>query len=638
MFGQRQTELMMFGRFRHFLGLTALIAFLAPALAAGDPPARVGRLALVDGGVTLRADRQDPGTPAVANWPLSSGAIIDTERRGRAEAWVGSTAYRLAGNSRAEFVTIDDRSVDLQLATGTLAVTIRDREQADDLEIETPEGRVRFADAGRYRIEARPGLTTVAAQSGSAEVFADGRPLAVRAGEMASIDGRGVVTIDAAPYGDDFDNWVSAQDNRAKAAYARRNVSPYMTGYQDLDNYGDWGTAEDYGNVWYPRAVAADWAPYRDGRWAWIEPWGWTWVDAAPWGFAPFHYGRWVQIGGRWGWAPGAYSARPVYAPALVGWYGNPGWSVNFRYGAAPAVGWFPLAPREVYVPAYRASPNYVRQMNVTHVHNVREIERATRPDYRPEYRHGGQPQAVTVVPADRMREGKPIKGNALRPRDMQEIGQAPMASRAPSRNWLPPAGDARPGPRNEPDGRVPRQEMPPAAGRQREPGDYQRGAPEPQRGMSAYPNRPPDGGGRQGLERQPPMNPRHDDNRAFGAPQVDERAMRMEQREYRQAPAAVQAPPRPEPRPEPRYQAPPMREFQQPAQQPRDNRPAYREAPHERPAPMVREAPRQMQAPPMPAAQPREMPRSEPRPPPGDGQRGGNPGRNERRDERGPH
>ena len=48
-------------------------------------------------------------------------------------------------------------------------------------------------------------------------------------------------------------------------------------------------------------------------------------------------------------------------------------------------------------------------QMNVTHVTNVREIERATRPDYRPEYRHGGQPQAVTVVPADRMREGKPI-------------------------------------------------------------------------------------------------------------------------------------------------------------------------------------------------------------------------------------
>ena len=231
---------------------------------------------------------------------------------------------------------------------------------------------------------------------------------------MATIGGRGSVSIESAPYGDDFDTWVSARDNEEKSALTRRNVSPYMTGYQDLDAYGDWDSADDYGTVWYPRVVAAGWAPYRDGRWAWVEPWGWTWIDAAPWGFAPFHYGRWVQVGGRWGWAPGAYTARPVYAPALVGWYGNPGWNASFRYGSAPAVGWFPLAPREVYVPAYRTSPTYLRQMNVTHVTNAREIERAARPDYQPHYRHSGQPHAVTVVPANTLREGKPVAGAAI--------------------------------------------------------------------------------------------------------------------------------------------------------------------------------------------------------------------------------
>ena len=56
--------------------------------------------------------------------------------------------------------------------------------------------------------------------------------------------------------------------------------------------------------VWYPN-VYPGWAPYREGHWAWVEPWGWTWVDDAPWGFAPFHYGRWVNVGGRWGWVPG---------------------------------------------------------------------------------------------------------------------------------------------------------------------------------------------------------------------------------------------------------------------------------------------------------------------------------------------
>ena len=635
----------MFSLFRHFFGLIVLIGFLTPVLAEGDPPARVGRLSLAEGDVTFRADRQDPGNPAVVNWPVSSGAILDTGGGSRAEVWIGSTAYRLAGNSRAEFVTVDDRRVNLQLASGTLAITLRDRNQADDLEIETPEGRVRFAGTGRYRIEARSDRTTVAAQSGSAEVSASGRSLAVRAGEMATIGGRGSVSIESAPYGDDFDTWVSARDNEEKSALTRRNVSPYMTGYQDLDAYGDWDSADDYGTVWYPRVVAAGWAPYRDGRWAWVEPWGWTWIDAAPWGFAPFHYGRWVQVGGRWGWTPGAYTARPVYAPALVGWYGNPGWNASFRYGSAPAVGWFPLAPREVYVPAYRTSPTYLRQMNVTHVHDAREIERAARPDYQPHYRHSGQPHAVTVVPANTLREGKPVAGATIRQHDMRELGKAPLASRAPGRDWLPPAGAAaRPLPHGESGAQPGRQAMPPPAVQQQTPNDMPRRPPESPRGISPQANRPPDSRANAVASRPQPIPGPNADSRAGQPPSPEQRpapmaapvapampaAPRME-REQRQpmAPPGV-------PREERRFQPPPMREFQQPTPQPRPE--VHREAPRERPAPAMREAPRQMTAP-APVSQPREMPRSEPRQAPGgDGHRGGPQGRNDRPDGRGPH
>src|SRR5437867_1713415 len=82
------------------------------------------------------------------------------------------------------------------------------------------------------------------------------------------------------------------------------------------------------------------------------NPWGWTWVDDAPWGFAPFHYGRWVWYRSRWCWAPGSYVARPVYAPALVAWVGGPSVNVSVSIGrSSPPVGWFPLGPREVYVP-----------------------------------------------------------------------------------------------------------------------------------------------------------------------------------------------------------------------------------------------------------------------------------------------
>jgi FecR protein len=635
---------MMLSLFRNIFGLIVLIGFLTPALAESDPPARVGRLSLAEGDVTFRADRQDPGNPAVVNWPVSSGAILDTGGRSRAEVWIGSTAYRLAGKSRTEFVAVDDRRVNLQLATGTLAVTIRDRNQADDLDIETPEGRVRFTGAGRYRIEAGSDRTTIAAQSGTAEVIAGGQTFAVRAGEMATLGGSGRVGMESAPYGDDFDTWVSLRDDQEKSTLARRNVSPYMTGYQDLDAYGDWDTADDYGTVWYPRAVSAGWAPYSDGRWAWVEPWGWTWIDAAPWGFAPFHYGRWILIGDRWGWAPGAYTARPVYAPALVGWYGNPGWSASFSYGAAPAVGWFPLAPREVYVPAYRTSPTYLRQLNVTHVTNVREIERAARPDYRPHYRHSGQPQAVTVVPANTLREGKPVAGAAIRQRNMHELGKAPLANRAPGRDWLPPAGSAgRPTPQGEPGAPDRRRAMPPPAVQQRVPDEMPRRAPEFPRGSSPQANQPPDNRTHTVTSRPQPIPDRNGDSRPGQPRSIEERpariatpvapsmppeAPRME-RERRQPVAPPSAP-----REERRYQPPPAHEIRQSAPQPRPD--AYREPPRERPAPAVREAPRPM---PAPVSQPREMPRSEPprQAPPGDGQRGGNQGRNERPDGRGP-
>ena len=203
-------------------------------------------------------------------------------------------------------------------------------------------------------------------------------------------------------------------------ASTTRYVSPEMTGAEDLDRYGQWQQTPEYGALWVPRSVAADWAPYTTGHWAWVRPWGWTWVDDAPWGFAPFHYGRWVYHRNAWCWAPGTYVARPVYAPALVAWIGGPRTSVSISVGAGAPVGWFPLAPREVYVPAYRASPRYVQQVNVTHVTNVTNITtivnnrngEADRRDFaNRKYAH-----AVTFVPAEVMTRRQPVApgGGAL--------------------------------------------------------------------------------------------------------------------------------------------------------------------------------------------------------------------------------
>jgi len=420
-----------------------LLLTLLPSLALADPPARVGRLAHLENGVNFRVDRSTERAPAALNWPISSGAILDTEWRGRAEVWIGSTAYRVSGNSEVEFVQVDDQRISVNVSVGSLSVSIMDRDQLDELIVSTPEGIVRFTTPGRYRIDVLSDHSEVTAQAGQAIVDDRNRPITVVAGQKARIYQDRPPRIDGDFDQDNFDSWVAERENATMANAARRYVSPQMTGYQDLDTYGDWQPEPEYGTIWYPRAVAADWAPYRFGRWAWVAPWGWTWIDQAPWGFAPFHYGRWVLIQNRWGWAPGRHVARPVYAPALVGWIGNPGWSVNFSFGSAPAVGWFPLAPREVYVPAYRHSSTYVRQINITHVHDVKVIERAVRPGAQEHFSYRDRQQAVTVVPANLMREGRPISSREIRRPDRQELERAPQARQAPSAAWLAPAAGA---------------------------------------------------------------------------------------------------------------------------------------------------------------------------------------------------
>ncbi|MEO6805650.1 MAG: DUF6600 domain-containing protein [Edaphobacter sp.] len=187
---------------------------------------------------------------------------------------------------------------------------------------------------------------------------------------------------------DGLDQFDQGRERRYEQfiSYTDRYVSPDMIGASDLDGYGDWQPAnqdnQGYGAVWYPRGVAAGWTPYSNGHWAWVAPWGWTWVEAEPWGFAPFHYGRWANFGGRWGWVPGPPASafgveiRPIYSPALVAFVGGGGGGISISIGGGGGIAaWFPLGPREVYHPWYHASPAYVNRVNVTNIYNTNITE-----------------------------------------------------------------------------------------------------------------------------------------------------------------------------------------------------------------------------------------------------------------------
>jgi hypothetical protein len=103
----------------------------------------------------------------------------------------------------------------------------------------------------------------------------------------------------------------------------------FQTFYDALAGEGTWIQTTDYGYVWQPRIDDPNWAPYTNGHWVYTQD-QWTWVSDEPWGWAVFHYGRWVNLDGvGWCWVPGY-----TWAPAWVSW----------RYGDGYC-GWAPLPP-----------------------------------------------------------------------------------------------------------------------------------------------------------------------------------------------------------------------------------------------------------------------------------------------------
>jgi hypothetical protein len=389
----------------------ALVLIACGAAAYADPPARVARLNQISGPVSFApADAPDDWTQAVLNRPLTAGDRLWADNTGRAELHMGSTALRLAALTSVDILNLDDDTLQLRLAQGTINLRVRELDQDDRIEIATPAGAVVIRQPGSYRISTDPqsDVSRVLVNYGQADLVTPTQTLTVPSSQSAVISAQAGISFEVAAYatGDEFDRWSADRDRREDSVASTRYVSRDMTGYEDLDQYGAWRTLPEYGAVWVPARVAPDWAPYRYGHWAWVSPWGWTWVDDAPWGFAPFHYGRWVHAGNYWAWAPGPVVRRPVYAPALVAFVGGSGFSVSARSG--PAVGWFPLGWREPYRPWYRASDTYVRNVNVTHVTNVTNVyNNANVTNVRYAYRNN--PQAVTVVPQQAFVSARPV-------------------------------------------------------------------------------------------------------------------------------------------------------------------------------------------------------------------------------------
>ncbi len=346
-----------------FMLVLTVLTGVAPAAQAADTPAAgqatidqtPPRLSFADGQVSFwRPGAQDWATAQV-NTPLAPGDELYTASPGNVELQVGSRAFvRAWANTQLGLATQEPDFLQFKVTTGSAAFDLRTLKPGHAVEVDTPNAAFTIEHAGYYRVDVTGQRTSfITRRAGRATVTpASGEAVVITPSEEVVIEGTSSPQFASyvAPPLDVWDRWNYARTDKLLDAVSARYVSPGTYGVSDLDPYGTWRVVPTYGSIWVPTAVQTGWVPYSTGAWTLDPYYGWTWVDTAPWGWAPYHYGRWVFVDGFWAWTPGPVVVRPVYAPALVAFFGGPSVRVGVTIGG-PLVSWVALGWGEPVVP-----------------------------------------------------------------------------------------------------------------------------------------------------------------------------------------------------------------------------------------------------------------------------------------------
>ncbi|MDX6271683.1 MAG: hypothetical protein QOD28_2906 [Acidobacteriota bacterium] len=368
-----------------------------------EESARVVRISLLSGDVSVRRAGDKGWEKATLNLPLVEGDRLATGANSRLEIQIDARNFvRLGEYATLDIVTLREEGVALSLPEGTATLRLarfdKDREY---FEIDAPKTTMAAEQKGSYRLDvaANGNVRATVHDGGRARLYSETSGFTLRDGRSAELVYNNSGTEDgdwelsAARNSDDWDSWVGERESylatRLRHDGRDRYYDNHVWGAEELDLYGDWVNTSEYGYVWRPHVTVinnyGDWAPYRYGSWRWVSPYGWTWVGDEPWGWAPYHYGRWVYINNYWGWAPRGYAYyrnRSWWRPALVAF-------VSFG-GGYDNVCWYPLG-------YHQRDPrsNYYRR------HHDRDHDR-DRDRVNPIYQRG-----VTTMPAREFGKGR---------------------------------------------------------------------------------------------------------------------------------------------------------------------------------------------------------------------------------------
>ncbi len=416
-----------------FLYIVAITPFLTcdSSFASAEKAVqmRVARLSYIEGPVSILRTQDEDWIDGMINTPLMAGDQVYTGPGGKAEIQLEDNVnLYLAQETFLAIKVLDDALGRIEIMKGILAISAQDVPyDRPPLEIQSAyfkttvleqvKARVHVSEAGPAEIPVRRGILRVYRDEES--------HFRIKGGEKLLVENPDPNTYLYVPFQEitDFDRWCDLRDAIHYTSPSKQYVSNRVAGYQDLDRYGEWIEVPTYGRVWRPTTVVVnEWAPYRSGRWVYVEPYSWTWVSYEPWGWVPYHYGRWVYTPSyRWCWVPHevvhvSYHHRPVWYPALVSFtYARHGKYFNFSIGGSyysdPCIGWFPLGPHDPYHRWYHHRGIYVDPITHVRIHdydhdtvvNNITINNTTINNYQ----NSNAPNGVTVMPRRDFIEGR---------------------------------------------------------------------------------------------------------------------------------------------------------------------------------------------------------------------------------------
>jgi hypothetical protein len=349
---------------KHCALTLGVLIFLIGNTTAGEPaPGETyARVRHAEGSSTVESAGIRGTLAVVVNRPIVPGDIV-ASHEGRVEivladasvVWVDRQSlvvFESLGSG-----TSGEGDILIDLRRGRLHVeTPGPSETHTAFRIDAEAGSIDLRSAGSFRIQSEAGVTHLASFGGVAEFSGDAGSVLVRGGQSSSVPMAGGPTSPRR-FGmarrDEFDRFHDGRRvtyaGTADAGVSHEEPAGLPDGLEaflpELSFHGTWQDHPQFGAVWRPHA-SATWGPFVQGSWEWY-PTGWLWIAAEPWGWAPYHYGRWEH-------------------DTTTGWFWIPGstWSgawVAFAVGPTH-IGWCPLNERNrpVFSETWAGAPEFV--------------------------------------------------------------------------------------------------------------------------------------------------------------------------------------------------------------------------------------------------------------------------------------